>query len=302
MTASHSHHHHPPAADQRGLLIALGLIASLMVAELTVGILAHSLALMSDAAHMLTDAGALVLALVAARLALRPARGAMTYGLGRVEILAAQANGATLLVLAGFVIYSAITRLVSPPQVHAVPVIVLACAGIVVNAAATAALAGGARASLNVEGAFRHLLTDLYAFIGTLVAGIVILAGGFQRADPLASLLVAALMLRSAYVLLKASGRVLFEAAPPGLDPAVIGTAMASQSGVVEVHDLHVWELRSGFPALSAHVLVRADADCHEARRRIEAMLRERFELGHTTLQVEHAGDGGDLIALEPLR
>jgi cobalt-zinc-cadmium efflux system protein len=279
--------------------LALGLIVAFMAVEVAAGVLAHSLALISDAAHMLTDAAALGLTLVALRLASRPARGAMTYGFQRVEVLAAQANGITLLVLAGAIVYSAVARLLSPQSVSAWAMIAVALAGIAVNGGATAALAGAGReAHMSVEGSFQHLLTDLFAFVGTALAGAVILLTGFDRADPIASLVVAALMLRSAVWLLRDSGRVFLEAAPRGLDPQEVGHALASGVDVVEVHDLHVWELSAGFPALSAHVLVKREADCHAARRALEALLRERFGLEHTTLQVDHE-DGGELLELQ---
>jgi cobalt-zinc-cadmium efflux system protein len=268
-----------------------------MAAEITAGILASSLALLSDAAHMLTDAAAVAVSLLALRLAARPPRGAMTFGLRRVEILAAQVNGLTLLVLACAIVYSAAGRLISPPRVSAWPMIAVALAGIAVSGAVAVALAGAGRESLAVEGSFQHVLTDLYAFLGTALAGVAILASGWQRADPIASLLVAALMLRAAYGLLRDSGRIFLEAAPRELDPREIGRALAGAADVVEVHDLHVWEVGSGFPALSAHVLVAPEADCHAVRRRLELLLRERFGLDHTTLQVDHAG--GELIELQ---
>jgi cobalt-zinc-cadmium efflux system protein len=285
-------------ADRRALWIALTLIVGFMAVEVVVGILASSLALLSDAGHMLTDAGAIALSLVALRLAERPARGAMTYGLGRAEILSAQVNGATLLVLGLLVIYEAVRRLADPPTVEGTPVLVVALAGIVVNLVAARVLAGANRESLNVEGSFQHVLNDLFAFIATAVAAVVILATGFSRADAIASLVVAGLMLWSSYRLLKASGRVFLEAAPEGVDPNAIGNALAAQPGVVEVHDLHVWEVTSGFPALSAHVVVGTDADCHAARRDLERLLDERFDLHHTTLQVEHA-EPARLLSIE---
>jgi cobalt-zinc-cadmium efflux system protein len=270
-----------------------------MTVEVVVGVLAHSLALISDAAHMLTDAAALGLSIVALRLAARPARGAMTYGFQRVEVLAAQANGVTLLLLAAAIVYSAVGRLISPATVSAWAMVAVALAGIAVNGAATVALAGAGREShMSVEGSFQHILTDLFAFIGTALAGAAILLTGFQRADPIASLLVAGLMLRSAVGLLRTSGRVFLEAAPPDLDPQAIGRALAAQADVVEVHDLHVWELAAGFPALSAHVLVKREADCHATRRLLEALLRERFAVEHITLQVDH-DDGGTLLELQ---
>jgi cobalt-zinc-cadmium efflux system protein len=261
-----------------------------MAAEVTVGIIVSSLALLSDAAHMVTDAAALGLALVAARVARRPAQGAMTYGLGRVEILSAQGNGATLLVLALVIVYVAVRRLLAPPHVGGAAMIAVACAGIAVNILAARILAcDGRPRSLNLEGSYRHILTDLYGFIATAVAGVVVLATGFGRADAIASLVVAALMLHAAYGLLKESGRVFLEAAPAGLEPEEIGKALAAQPGVIEVHDLHVWEVTSGFPALSAHVLVAPGEDCHQLRRYLQRLLEERFEIGHTTLQVDHA-------------
>jgi cobalt-zinc-cadmium efflux system protein len=288
---SHHHHHGPSRETERGALrAALALIVVFMLAEVTAGVLASSLALLSDAAHMLTDAAALALSLVAARLAARPAGGAMTYGLGRVEILSAQANGVTLLILSVVIVVDALRRLVSPLHVNGVPVLIVAVVGVVVNLAAAAILArgSGAQRSLNVEGSYRHILTDLYGFIGTAVAAVIILATGFDRADPIASLFIAGLLLYAAYGLLKQSGRVFLEAAPPGIDPDEIGRTLAGHPGVVEVHDLHVWEVTSGFPALSAHVVVRAGDDCHELRRVLQQIVAQRFGISHTTLQVDH--------------
>lgn len=287
---AHDHVHAPSRdADRGALKAALALILVFMAAEITAAVLASSLALLSDAAHMLTDAAALGLALAAAKLAARPATGSMTYGLGRAEILSAQANGITLLVLAALIVYDAIVRLVSPSVVRGGIVLVVALVGVAVNLLAARILSAGEHTrSLNVEGSYRHILTDLYGFIATAVAAVVILATGFSRADPIASLLIAALMVHAAYGLLKASGRVFMEAAPAGLDPNRIGQVLAGQPGVVEVHDLHVWEVTSGFPALSAHVVVRAGDDCHELRRTLQQLLGERFDLKHTTLQVDH--------------
>ncbi len=299
--SSHSHagHAHGVSADaDRGkLATALALILAFMAVEVTAGILAGSLALLSDAAHMLTDAAALGLALVAVRLAQRPAAGAMTYGLKRVEILSAQFNGATLLVIALLIVYEGIRRLVNPPDVEGLPVLLVALAGVVVNLAATWTLSRANRQSLNIEGAFQHILLDLVAFIATAIAGAVVLATGYARADGIAALLVAALMLHAAWGLLTSSGRVFMEASPADVDPDEVGRAMVHEDGVVEVHDLHIWEVTSGFPALSAHVLVGHDTNCHAARRRLERMLFDRFGLEHTTLQVDH--EGAELLEIE---
>ncbi len=294
----HEHAHGAPAdADSRKLALALALILAFMCVEVAVGIAAHSLALLSDAGHMLTDAGALALSLVAIRLARRPAAGAMTYGLKRTEILAAAINGTTLLVLGILIVIEGIRRVVNPPDVEGGLVLAVAILGIAVNLAATMILARANRDSLNVEGAFQHILTDLAAFVATAIAGAVVLATGFGRADGIAALFVAALMLRAAYMLLRESGRVFLEAAPRGLDPEAIGHKMAAHTGVTEVHDLHVWEVTSGFPALSAHVIVGHATDCHDVRRTLEAMLHDEFEIEHTTLQVEH--EGGELLEIE---
>ena len=294
----HDHSHGVSAdADSRKLAIALALILGFMCVEVAVGIAVDSLALLSDAAHMLTDAGALALSLVAIRLARRPAAGSMTYGLKRSEILAAAINGTTLLVLGLLIVYEGIRRLIDPPEVEGAIVLVVALIGVVVNVVATVILHGADRTSLNVECAFQHVLTDLVAFIATAIAGFVVLVFGFNRADGIASLFVAAVMLRAAWSLLRDSGRIFLEAAPKNIDVGAVGDAMVSVHGVHEVHDLHVWEVTSGFPALSAHVLVGADNDCHRARMDLEAVLHDHFGIEHTTLQVDH--EGGDLLEIE---
>ena len=296
-------HHHDHAhgvaadADSSKLALALALILGFMCVEVAVGIAAESLALLSDAAHMLTDAGALALSLVAIRLARRPAAGSMTYGLKRSEILAAAINGSTLLVLGLLIVYEGVRRLIDPPAVDGGPVLVVAILGIAVNLVATFILARANRESLNIEGAYQHILTDLAAFVATAIAGAVVLITDFTRADGIAALLVAAMMLRAAFMLLRESGRVFLEASPRGLNPEEIGHRMAAHAGVAEVHDLHIWEVTSGFPALSAHVLVARETDCHDVRRTLEALLHDEFEIDHTTLQVEH--EGGDLLEIE---
>ena len=287
----HSHSHAISAeANTRMLTLALAINVAFMVAEVVAGILADSLALLSDAAHMLTDAGAIALALFAARLARRKAKGAMTFGLKRGEILSAQINGLTLLVPAIYIVFEGVSRLFHPPEVEAELVLWVGLAGLGANLAAAWALARANRASLNVEGAFQHNLIDAFGSIAAAAAAAAILLFGFERADPIASLIVAALMLRSAYVLLKASGRILLEAAPEGMDPEQIGRALAAEPGVVEVHDLHVWEVTSGFPALSAHVVAAPDFACHEVRFQLAEKLRSEFGIDHSTLQVEHVG------------
>ncbi|MDX3234245.1 cation diffusion facilitator family transporter [Streptomyces sp. ME03-5709C] len=276
-------------ADRRWLGIALGLITGFMTIEVVVGLIARSLALLSDAAHMLTDAASIVLALGAMRLAARPARGGFTYGLKRAEILSAQANGITLLLLAAWLAYEAVRRLLSPTEVEGALVLATALAGIAVNVAAAWCLSRANRTSLNVEGAFQHVLNDLYAFIGTAVAGLVVWVTGFARIDAVATLVVVALMVKAGCGLVRESGRIFLEAAPSGLDPDEVGDRLAAHEAVTEVHDLHIWTITSGQPALSAHVLVRQGGDCHAVRRDLEHLLEAGYGLTHTTLQVDHA-------------
>jgi cobalt-zinc-cadmium efflux system protein len=284
----HHDHQHRLAEDRRALSIALALVVTIMVGEIVAGIAAHSLALLADAGHMLTDAAALVFALVAASMAARPAAGRWTYGYSRLEILAAQANGITLGLLAIWIVWSAIHRLIDPHEVRGGLVLVVALAGALVSVAASLVLARASKESLNVRAAFLHIVTDVAAFGAAAVAGALILATGWNRFDPIASLVVAALMLWSSVQLLRESTAIFLERAPADVDPEGIGRALVAEDGVVEVHDLHVWTVTSGFPALSAHVLVEPGADCHAARRHLEQTLAERFGLRHTTLQVEH--------------
>ncbi len=260
-----------------------------MAGEIVAGIFASSLALLADAGHMLTDAAALAFALVASAMAARPAAGRWTFGYSRLEILAAQANGITLGLIAIWIVWSAVHRLIDPQDVRGGLVLVVALAGVLVSLAASLVLARASRESLNVRGAFLHVATDVAAFGAAALAGGLILATGWDRFDPIASLAVAALMLWSSVALLRESTLIFLERAPGSADPEAIGRALVAEPDVVEVHDLHVWTVTSGFPALSAHVLVAPGADCHAARRRLERTLAERFGLTHTTLQVDHA-------------
>ena len=294
MSPAHDHgHSHAPAsgADRRAIALALALVLAFMGVEVAAGVLASSLALLSDAAHMLTDARALALALVAARLAARPPRGRYTFGTGRAEVLSAQVNGALLLAFGVLIGVDAVRRLTDPDAVDGAVVLVVGAAGAVINVACAWLLARSERRSLNLEGARQHVLADLYGSLGAVAAGAAVLAFGFDRADPIAALFVCTLMLRSAWMLLRESGRVLLEAAPSGIDPDEVGRAIAAERGVVEVHDLHLWEVTSGFPALSAHLLVGPGDDCHARRRQVRDMLGERFAVEHVTLQVEHESE-----------
>lgn len=290
----HGHGHgHSAESDRRYLIAALALIVCFMAVEVVAGVVAGSIALISDAAHMLTDATAIGLALVAMRFAARPARGAYTFGWKRAEILSAQVNGVTLLLLVGYFGFEAVRRLLAPPEVSGPIVAVTAAVGIAVNALATWLLSRADRRSLNVQGAFQHVLNDLYAFLAAGVSGVVVWVTGFRQADSIAALVVAALMLKAAWSLLRDSGRVLLQAAPSDLDPDEIGRVLAADRDVVEVHDLHIWTVTSGYPTLSAHVIVARGADCHATRLRLAGLLHDRFDIGHTTLQVDHGTDRG---------
>ena len=300
-TTGHRHQEHDhahrasPDADWRWLAAAGALIVLFMAGEVAAGVVAHSLALLSDAAHMLTDAAAIGLAIVTTKIAGRPARGGYTYGLRRLEILSAQANGITLVLLAVWLAYEAIRRLITPHPVGGGLMLTVALVGVAVNVAASLLLAranaASDRRSLNMEGAVAHVLTDLYAFAATVVAAVIILATGFSRADPIATLVVVALMLRAGSGLIRESGRIFLEAAPADIDPSALGAAMVARPHVAEVHDLHVWAITTGMPAASAHVLVEPRQDCHAVRADLEALLARDYGITHLTLQVDHCPD-----------
>ena len=299
--AGHAHSHAPsPGADRRWLGVALALILGFFVVEIAAGLIADSLALLSDAAHMLTDAGALALALGAARLAARPPGGRFTFGFGRAEIVSAQINGATLLVLAGVIAWEAGKRIYEPPDVEGGYVLVVGVAGAAANVLAAAALAKAQRQSLNIAGARAHVLTDLYASIAAALSGALILLTDVRELDGVAALIVSALMVASGWRLLRDASAVLLEGAPEGTDPDRMGRALARHAAVVEVHDLHVWEVTSGFPAVAAHVIVRPDDDCHQCRRDLQRVLEDDFGVEHTTLQVDHATAPDQLLTIEP--
>jgi cobalt-zinc-cadmium efflux system protein len=297
VSLGHGHDHAGPAAvaGRSGLLAAaLALVLAFMVGEVVAGLVSGSLALLSDAGHMLTDAAALGLALFAARVARRPARGQYTYGFSRVDALSGQANGIALILLAIWFVVEAIRRLIHPPAVAGGVVTVVALVGVAVNAAATALATRAARRdreSLNLRGVVAHLVTDLYAFAATLAAGLVVLTTGWSRADPIASLVVAAVMTWTGWRLTHAAGRIFLEAAPAGVDPQRLGEDLAGVGGVAELHDLHVWQLGPGQAAMSAHVLVEPAGDCHDVSRRLRERLLHRYGIGHVTLQTDHVDD-----------
>ena len=284
---------HSRDADRRALTGAILLIGAFIVVEAVAGALSGSLALFADAGHMLVDAGALAASLWAISLAARPPNARFTYGLARAEILAAAVNGVTLLVMAALIAFEAVTRLRHPPAVHGLTVVVVATVGVAVNLAATYVLGHADRSSLNIEGAFRHVLTDLYAFVATVSAGVVLLTTGFRRADAIASLVVVALMLRAAWVLIAGSGRVLLQGTPETVDLEEVRRHVAQLPEVLALHELHAWTLSSNLPVLSAHVVVPdeclADGSAGAVLDRLQDCLAGHFDVEHSTFQLEPA-------------
>lgn len=286
----HEHTHGASAgADRRWLTASLLLLVAFMVAEVIAGVVANSLALIADAGHLLTDAGALLLAVVTSRLVSRPARGRYTYGLARLDALSGQANGITLLLLAVWFTVEGIRRLLDPPDVHGATVAVVALIGVVVNLVATGLARRADRSSLNVRGVLAHLYSDLYAFGATFTAGLVVVWTGWLRADAVATLVVAVLMAWTGTALVREAGRVFLEAAPDGVDPDELGRDLAAADGVSEIHDLHVWVLGSSAAALSAHVLVDQPYDCHAVASALRGHLQTAYGISHVTLQVDHS-------------
>ena len=291
----HEGHSHGVAADAdvRYLAGALGLIAAFMLGEVAAAVVSGSLALLADAGHMLTDVVALAASVWAARLAARPVSGRWTFGFKRAEILSAAGNGVTLAVIGGVITIEAVRRLISPPGVEGTIVLGVALAGAAVNLAATAVLARANRSSLNIKGAFAHIVTDLYAFLGTAAAGVVIVTAGWLRADAVASLLVAGLMARAAWGLLGEAGRILLQAAPDDVSLDEVRTHIASLEHVMGVHDLHAWTLTSVLPTLSAHVVVEdhcfASGHAPQILDALQACLGQHFDVEHSTFQLEPA-------------
>ncbi len=290
----HAHGGRPGWTDRRLLIVALGLLIAFMAFEVAAAVFANSLALLADAGHMLVDVGAIACSLLALNLAARPETGSHTYGLKRAEILAAALNAIALLVVAALVSFEAIVRLLRPSSVDGAVLIVVAAVGVAVNLAATVTVSRANRQSLNIEGAYRHILTDLYGFAGTLIAGIVIVATGFNRADPIASLVVVLLMLRAAVQLLRPAVHILLEATPEDIDLEEVRTHLLELPQVQSVHDLHAWTLTSSLPILTAHVVVTDECfrsgDAGRVLDHLQECLSGHFDVGHSTLQFESAG------------
>ncbi len=297
MSHTHGHRHeHGRSADLRRLAITLVLVVGYMVAEVVGGFLTGSLALLADAGHMLSDAGSLGLAAFALWIAARPRTPERTFGYHRTEILAALANGIALVAVAVLIVVEAWQRFASPRQVQGAAMMAIAVGGLVVNLASLWILHGGRAASLNVRGAWLHVLADTLGSVGAIAAGALIWAFGWELADPLASVAIALLVVWSSWTLLRESVRVLMEATPAHIDAAEVERAIADVPGVAQVHDLHVWTITSGFESLSVHVRV---ADGAGARDRdgvlsdVRRLVSRRFDIAHSTIQIE-CGDPCD--------
>jgi cobalt-zinc-cadmium efflux system protein len=268
------------------MAIVLAINVAMLAAGVIGGIAFHSLALLADAGHVLADVGAIALALFAAWMATRPASPQRTFGFRRGEILAALFNGFLLVAVAVLVFVEAIRRLSDPPHVTGSGVLIIGFASLIGNGIATLVLVGGDRENLNLEGALRHTAADALGALGVVVAGLIVVTTGWNQADPIISILIGILILLSSWRLLREPFNVLMESAPEGIDVQTVGNAMCGVPGVREVHDLHVWTVTSGFPALAAHIRSDPSESADEVRERVEAVLHERFGLDHTTLQV----------------
>jgi len=278
-------------ANRRTLTVVLAVTAGFMVVEFVGGLVTNSLALLSDAGHMLTDVAALALSLFAVWIAGRPATARKSFGYHRAEILVALTNGVAVIVLAVFIVVEAVHRVGAPPEVKSGPMLVVAVIGLFVNVFAAWRLHGGAKAgSLNLEGAFLHVMGDLLGSVGAVVAAVVMLTTGFRLADPIVSFFVSALIVSSALRLIRKSVDVLLEGAPAHLDLEEIHAALREVPGVCEVHDLHVWTITQGFESLTAHLLLAEGARHQEVLHASHALLVERFGIEHSTLQPEEAG------------
>jgi cobalt-zinc-cadmium efflux system protein len=283
----HSHDHHR-TESRRALHWALALTATYTVVEVVGGLLTGSLALLADAAHMLSDNVSLGLALFALWLASKPTTHDKSFGYRRAEILAALANGVTLVALSIWIFVEAARRFSSPGEVLGGWMLGIAAIGLAVNLGAAAILSSGRGRSLNVDAAFRHVVADVLGSIGVIAAGVIIVTTGWERADTIVSVVIGVLVLASSWTILRDATRILLEATPADMDASEIGRRLSENTGVRNVHDLHIWTITSGFPALSAHVLVGPGEDCHARRAELEALLHEDYGIDHTTLQVDH--------------
>lgn len=283
------HHDHARAQTaERPLTFALALTSTFLVAEVVGGILTNSLALISDAAHMFTDAAGLAIALVAIKIGKKPADQKRTFGYYRFEILAAAFNAVLLFLVALYILYEAYNRFMSPPEVHAVPMLVIALLGLVINFASMRLLSGGKEESLNVKGAYLEVWSDFLGSVGVIAAAIAIKTTGWNWIDALVAVGIGLWVLPRTWSLLSQSLNILLQGVPEGLRVGEIESALRAVPGVVEIHSLHVWALTTGRNVVSAHVVVADDnPDLIDLRKRLESVLHDKFGLDHTTIQIE---------------
>lgn len=293
MSGSHAHGggHHRHDRQRRRLAITLALVVTYMIAEVVGGYISGSLALLADAGHMLSDAGSLVIALFAMSIARRPASRTHTFGYQRAEILAALANGAALIAVSGYIFYEAYQRVRTPPEVRGGVMLAVASGGLIVNLLGLWLLHGGRSESLNVRGAWLHVLADALGSVGAIVAGALVAAWGWYLADPIASALIGVLVLYSSWSLLAQTVGVLMQAVPAHIDLRALEDALTSIDGVVEVHDLHVWSMTSGLDVMSAHLTVAADGERSVIVEQVHERMRDRFDLHHSTIQLDCPGE-----------
>jgi len=275
------------STEQRGLTLALVITSVYFVAEVVGGLLTNSLALLSDAGHMLSDIAALGLSLFAFQMARRPATAKRTFGYHRLEILAALFNGLSLWLIVGVIFHAAYNRFFNPPEVQSGAMLVVASIGLAVNIAAGILLYGSYRESLNVRGAFLHILGDALGSVGAMAAGVVMLLTGWYVADPLISIFIGGLILYTSWSLIREAVNILMQSAPREIDVSEVQEAIEKVTGVIKVHDLHVWSVTSGVITLSAHAVVHGHEDFHQVLNEIERTLRDRFSIEHTTIQLE---------------
>lgn len=284
----HGHHHHGPN-NKAGLLIALTITTGIMILEFVGGLVTNSLALLSDSGHMLSDAAALALSLVAMWFAARPASPNKTYGFYRFEILAALLNGVTLFVIAGFIVAEAVERFREPPTVASGSMMVIACIGLLANLASAWFLMrkSDVKGNLNVRSAYLHVLGDALGSVGAIIAGLLMMLFSWYIADPIISVVVALLILKSAWGVIKSTVHILMEGTPPTIQVEEVKAALEAIEGVKDVHDLHVWTITSGLDSLTCHMLIDDEADSQSILQQAVRRLEERFKLQHTTIQIE---------------
>lgn len=285
----HGHHHFDPSGNKKGLMIALIITVGIMFLEFFGGLVTNSLALLSDSGHMLNDASSLALSLVAVWFATKPASPNKTYGFHRFEILAALLNGVTLFVVAGFIIVEAYGRFFEPPTVASGSMMLIACIGLLANVASAWSLMrkGDVKNNINLRSAYLHVLGDALGSVGAIIAGLVMMIFGWYIADPIISVLVALLILRGAWGIIKHTVHVLMEGTPITVNPSEVKAVLENIEGVINVHDLHIWTITSGLDSLSCHLLINDQEDDQRILQQSIQLIAERFKIQHTTIQIE---------------